>query len=183
GQSSYSNGVLTFQAQLSDLGSPTELGFTVLTSGDRSTVADNAPDSILPDAITVYEVRIETGATPTLVGTLTVGRAKAGTRLTATLVYRRSDSDAPNSGPLTGETIACKAQIAGRPLRALVHQSAGAVVNCAWRLPKGSGGKTVKCSVSISFSSAGWANLTAKFAKTIRGARPGREAGNPPRRP
>jgi hypothetical protein len=168
GQSSYSNGVLTFQAQLSDLGNPSELGFTVLTSGEGGIVDDVAPDSILPDAITVYEVKLGSGATPTLKGTLTVGRAKAGTRLNATLVFQRSDADAPTSGPLTGKTIACKATVAGRPLRPIVSQSAGAIVSCAWRLPKGSRGKIAKGSVGVSFASADWAKLTVRFAKTIR---------------
>lgn len=130
-------GVLTFQAHLTDLGKPGLLGFTVLASSDGSTVEETAPDSILPNGVSVYEVRVASGETPTLKGTLTVGRAKAGMRLNVTLVYQRSDLAAR-----TGKTFTCKATVAGKALHPVVSKSEGAVVSCGWQLASNSRGRS-----------------------------------------
>jgi hypothetical protein len=167
GSASYTNNVLTFEANLSDLGNPSVVAFVVLTTGDGSNVNDSAPDSLLPGGLAVFEVKIASTATPTLEGALTVGRAKAGTRFTATLQFARSDAADPTTEPLGGKTFFCTATVAGKPLRPTVRTSAGGVVRCAWPLPKKSAGKYVKGSVSVAFSSATWATVTKRFSKRI----------------
>jgi hypothetical protein len=168
--SSYANGVLTFQINRSDIGNPEDfLGFHVLTSADDgNTVDEDAPDTFLPGGWPVFEIMVSNpGATPKLIGKLTVGRAVSGTLLTATLEYKRSDSAAPTTSPLSGKTFACTARVSGKVLRASLQESAGAVVRCGWPLPKGSAGKRVAGSVSVAFSSAPWAKLTRRFSRKI----------------
>ena len=83
------------------------------------------------------------------------------------LDFDRSDSDEPTTPDLTGKTISCRATVAGKQPRRIPRESGGSLVNCVWKLPKGSRGKIVRGSVSVSFSSQGWAHLTVPFSKKI----------------
>jgi hypothetical protein len=164
------NGLLTFSIDVNDFDNPKVIGFVVVTSSDAAgTIDEVAPDSILPNSLTVYELNpSETGGAAKLIGTLTLGRARSGTLFTVKLEYERSDAAAPTSGPLIGRTITCIAAIGGKPLHANVKGSAGpSAIHCSWRLPKTSRGKLVKGRVGVIFSSAPWAVLKVAFSKKI----------------
>ena len=163
-------GLLTFSININDFENPKVIGFVVKTSSDSAgTVGETAPDSILPNALTVFELNpSETDRGARLNGRLTAGRARAGTLFTVKLAYARSDSAAPTSGPLTGRTITCNAAIGRKSLHALARGSAGtSAVRCAWPLPKTSRGKRVTGKVGVYFSSAPWAVLELAFSKKI----------------
>ena len=166
------NGVLTFRVNTRDIDGPEVLGFVILT-GDRpdETVAETAPDSLLPGAMAVFEINVDQPdqpeAEPTLDGRLTLGRAKAGKTFNVTLVYQRSDSADPATGPLEGKAISCDATVSGKHLRTTLKASQGGVVNCGWPLPRKSRGKIVKGSVGVSFSSQSWAQVKLNFSKKV----------------
>jgi hypothetical protein len=117
----------------------------------------------------VYQLNAsESGGTATLNGTLTLGRARAGTLFTVKLEYGRSDAARPTSGPLTGRTITCTAAIGGKALQATTRGSAGAsAIRCGWRLPKTSRGKPMKGKVGVRFSNEPRAVLRLAFSKKI----------------
>jgi hypothetical protein len=136
-----------FQVARSDLGDPESLKFAFVTAnGDY----DLAPDT----GMWSYEL------SPFVLtaGRLSVGQAKAGNPVVASMSVARSDFEIP----LSRGTIRCVARIGRKALHgrgAFLRERA----SCTWRLPTRSAGSRLAGSVQVTFQ-----GVTAEHALRVR---------------
>ena len=120
------------------LGNPQALN-VVLSTGNGAD-RDLAPDSGSWSYV-IAPLRLAAGR-------LTLSPARAGVPLLAVMEVVRSDFDIP----LDEGAIACRGSLAGKKLTGRGRFMAD-LVTCVWRLPKGSSGKRLSGSVSVTFQS------------------------------
>jgi hypothetical protein len=137
----------------SDLGGSKVLDFAVEADSGIVLDASGNPDltneqtDVSPDpghGFFTYDVKAKVTLKQTAFSTAPA-LARAGKRFSASLAASESDTN----GPVAAPTIACKALLAGKALKA-THSFAGGVSTCSWLLPKTKvKGKVVYGSIAI----------------------------------
>jgi hypothetical protein len=119
---------------------------------------DAAPDASAPSPWT-YEVKL--GPSRLLVERFSTTPAKpvAGKTFVAKLKVKRDDSGAF----VTKGKVACKAAVGGSPAQLRSNGFAQGAAFCAWRVPEGSSGKSLRGSIGVTLS-----GKTAKKAFAIK---------------
>ncbi|HEY3960945.1 MAG TPA: hypothetical protein VGL84_00305 [Gaiellaceae bacterium] len=136
---SYDSTGATIRINASDLGATKVITFGAVALSGITTDANGNPDytnaqaDLAPDAghgFFTYQVKTKLLLTQTAFSTAPAA-AKVGKKFSASLAATESDTN----GPVTAPTIACKAVVAGKTLKA-THTFAGGVSTCSWVLPK-----------------------------------------------
>lgn len=160
---SFSGGTLTLTVRQDDLvpgypslAAPTELAFYVIGlvfDGAAVAAEDDAPDG----ADQFWSYRLVQPARIVVTYFFTPRTVTAGSRFVAKLGAAWSD---------TGRTVkprkvSCRAKLGGR----LLKGAAAGYANCSWAVPKGSDGKTIRGSVTLT---SGAASITRSFSTRVR---------------
>ena len=157
--SSYSNGIFTARMDRSELGTTERLSFLVEADMDDAN-GDTIASDYAPDAPPFYEYSfapvVLTVARPTGAPKLPT----AGKRFVVSAKVTGSDSLAFTAG-----TVSCAAHAGKVAVRATGSVAAG-TARCAMKVPKGSSGKTLRGSITV--TADGFAPATRAFGFRIR---------------
>lgn len=143
----------TIRINASDLGATKVIGFQAVAISGITTDANGNPSyataqgDFAPDldhGLFTYDVKTKLILKQTAFSTAPAV-AKAGKKFSASLAATESDTN----GPVAAPTIACKAVVKGKTLKA-THTFVGGVSTCSWVLPKTKvKGKLIYGSISI----------------------------------
>jgi hypothetical protein len=152
-----------------ELGATRRLNFDVVVitgivvdpqTGDLK--GENAKADIAPDAgHGMWNYQVRTAPLRLVARRFNAGRPVAGRLHTVRMVAARSDTNAV----LTGGQVRCAATIAGRRVAARVHRFVGSEARCAWQIPAGARGGTIRGSITVVFEGL---TVRRSFSATIR---------------
>jgi hypothetical protein len=123
---------------------------------------ENARFDLAPDAgHGLWNFQVRTAPLRLVARRFNAGRPVAGRLHTVRMVAARSDTGAV----LTGGQVRCAATIAGRRVAAKVHKFVGQEARCAWQIPSGARGGTIRGSITVVFEGL---TVRRSFSATIR---------------
>jgi hypothetical protein len=167
---SYSwTGPLTIRISATELGNTTQFGFLVLVLtglvvdeatgniDDTNAKADVAPTASLYR----YEVKIAPARLLAKKLTTSPNPARAGRAFLVRLTATRSDTGAQ----IVNGTVACKARIGTKAIKAKTQRFVAGQAACAFTIPAGTQGKRIRGTISIVFEGR---KLTRPFTAPIR---------------
>jgi hypothetical protein len=150
---------LTFSINKSELGNTSGVNFWTRSAEGPTPAAGHMDDA--PDTGTwAYQLGPASALKLTIELSHTT-KAKAGRPFVAVIAVGRSDGA---TADVTSNDVICKATVGTRQLRASSVVTLGPAVTCSWRLPKGSTGKTIHASVTVSLDGAA---VTKRFTAKI----------------
>ena len=159
-RASYADGKLTANLQRSELGTSERFVFVVEADqedADGNTLAaDFAPDGAPYEYSFAQAPLVVTLGKPAAA----TGRPSAGKAFAVSAAVRRSDGQ-----PATAGTVTCKARVGSAPVRA-TGRLLGGTARCSLRIPRGTKGKTLRGTVTVSVEGA--ATVTKSFAFGVR---------------
>jgi hypothetical protein len=151
---------LTFSINKSELGNTSGVNFWTRSLEGPTPAAGHMDDA--PDAGTwAYQL----GPASALKLTIELShatKAKAGRPYVAVIAVGRSDGA---TAEVTSADVSCKATVGTRQLRSSTVVALGPAVTCSWRLPKGSTGKIIHASITVSLDGA---TVSKRFTAKIK---------------